>query len=135
MNFQLKLFPWPDPGPHVIALGKGTMDRGSITQVFRDVAEMTATLAQGKILIDLVDAVCRLESRDINELINEAEWDRWSANFRIAIVTARDAEQSDCLINFCTLLSNRGIEIAIFRSLKRAADWLAGDSAHPKELV
>ena len=135
MNFQLKLFPWPDPGPHVIALGKGTIDRAGFMQLFQNVAEMTAPLAGGKILIDLVDAVCRLGSADVDELIIGTEWNHWPAGFRIAIVSARDAEQYDCLRKVSALLSNRGMKIATFSSLKLAADWLAGDPSHPGEMI
>jgi hypothetical protein len=128
MNFQLKLFPWPDPGPHVIALVRGRIDTDSLKQIFRKVAEMSGPLPHGKILIDLVDAAYALEFAEIDDLIKVAGSDRWATSARIAIVSARDISQYDYLQKFSALLSNRGMNVAAFCSLKPAVDWLVGDS-------
>jgi hypothetical protein len=128
MDFELKLFPWPDPGPHVIALARGTIDTDSLKQIFRKVAEMTEPLPHGKILIDLVDAACALQSADIGEFIRGAGSDQWAANAKIAIVSARDINQYDHLLKFSMLLSNAGVNATAFCSLKPAVDWLVGNS-------
>jgi hypothetical protein len=128
MDFQLKLFNWPDPGPHVIAMAKGTIDSDGLRQIFRKVVEMTQHLPHGKVLIDLVDAAWALEAADIDEFVDGAGSDLWVKNRRIAIVFARDLERYDRLLKLSAELSNRGIKAAAFSSLKFAVDWLVNDS-------
>jgi hypothetical protein len=127
MDFQLKLFTWPDPGPHLIALTKGTIDTGAFRQIFRAVARTTCPLRQEKILIDLVEATYAPEFTDVDDLIKEAGWDRRAANFRIAIVSACDIEQYNGLLKFSALLSSRGVNVSAFCSLRVAVDWLIGE--------
>ena len=128
MDFQLRLFNWPDPGPHVIALAKGTIDVDALRQIFHKVAEMTQPLPHGKVLIDLVDAVLAFEAADIEEYINEAGPDLKSESPRIAIVFARDIERYDQLLRLSVELSNRGVNAAAFSSLKLAVGWLVNNS-------
>jgi hypothetical protein len=125
MNFELKLFSWPDPGPHVVALVKGTIDADSLTQIFRKIGDMTRPLSHGQVLIDLVDAVYALDCADIEDILSEGALDQWAANIRIALVSLRDAKQYDGVVKFSTLLSNRRINVAAFCSLRLAVDWLA----------
>ena len=128
MDFQLRLFSWPEPGPHVIALAEGTIDADGLRRIFRRVAEMTQPLPHGKVLIDLVDAALALESADMDEFINGAGADLCVENPRIAIVFARNLGRYDQLLRLSAVLSNRGISAAAFSSLKFAVDWLVNDS-------
>lgn len=128
MEFQLKLFSWPDPGPHIIAMAKGTVDGDGLRQIFRKIAEMTQPLPHGKVLIDLVDAALALESVDIDEFVNGAGRDLWAENPRIAMVAAREIERYDQLLKLSAVLSNRGVNAAAFCSLKFAIDWLVNNS-------
>jgi hypothetical protein len=124
LDFQLKLFRWPDPGPHIIALVKGTINNERFTRIFREVAEMAQPLARGRILIDLVEATYAPDFGDLDELTHGVEWDQWTANFSIAIVSGRDIEQYNWVRKFRTLLSNRGVNVETFISIKVAVDWL-----------
>jgi len=128
MDFQLRLFSWPDPGPHVIAIAKGTIDGDGLRQILRKVAEMTQPLLHGTVLIDLVDAALALESADIDEFVNGAGPDLWAENLRVAMVAARDIERYDQFWKLSAALSNRGINAAAFSSLKFAVDWLVNNS-------
>lgn len=128
MDFQLRLFSWPEPGPHVIAMAKGIIDGDGLRQIFLKVAEMTQPLPHGKVLIDLVDAALALESAGIDEFVNGAGPDLWADNSRIAIVFPRDIERYDQLLKLSAALSNRGINAAAFSSLKFAVDWLVSNS-------
>jgi hypothetical protein len=124
MDFDLKLFSWPDPGPHVIALGRGTLNTDSIRQIFGEIAKMVEPLPNGKVLVDLVRAKYLVSPDDIDSLIKDVGSDGRLANATIAIVSPSDIEQYHDLLKLSNLLSACGVHAGAFRSLKPAVDWL-----------
>ena len=124
MDFQLKLFSWPDPGPHVIALAKGTLNADSMRQIFDEVARMAESLPNGKVLVDLVHAKYLVSLGDIDSLIKDVGSDSRLANATIAIVSPSDIEQYDDLLKLSNLLFACGVHAGTFRSMKLAVDWL-----------
>jgi len=56
MNYQVKLFHWPERGDHVILIACGFVDIDGFKQMFSRVGEITVSLSDCKVLIDLVFA-------------------------------------------------------------------------------
>jgi hypothetical protein len=124
MDFQLNLFSWPDPGPHVIALAKGALNAEGVRRVFREVAQMTEAIPNSKVLIDVVRAEYSVDSDDIDNLVKTVESDPRLANAMIAIVSPCDTDDYGRWLKFSALLSCGRVNVAAFNSLKLAVDWL-----------
>lgn len=125
MDFQLKLFSWPDRGNHLIMIARGVMDIKGFEQIFREVLTATQPLDDCKVVIDLQDTACNLESADIQAFVEGVQLDLWPSNNKIAIVSPHEPEQHDQLYTLTSGLAKRGLKIAVFDDSKLAVTWLA----------
>ena len=125
MDYQIKLFRWPDKGNHVIMIARGVIDIEACNEVFRNVGEITLPLLDCKVLIDLIDAKCRLETAEIDAFVNGLRPNLWPHSSKIALVSASESEQYDQLFLLSGCLSKRGFKVAAFYDSKFAIDWLA----------
>jgi len=125
MDFQIKLFSWPDRGNHVIMIVRGLIDTEGCNEMFRKIGEMTLPLLDCKVLIDLIDAKCELQQSEIEDFANGLKANLWSHSSKIALVAAAEPEQYDQLQMLAGCLSQRGFKIAGFYDSKVAVDWLA----------
>jgi hypothetical protein len=125
MDFQIKLFTWPDRGNHVIMSARGLVNIEGCNEIFRQIGEMTLPLPRCKVLIDLVDSKCGLQRAEIEAFVNEVEPNLWPHNNKIALVGPFDNEQYGQLQMLAGCLSKRGVKIAAFYDPKVAVDWLA----------
>jgi hypothetical protein len=125
MDFQIKLFSWPDRGNHLIMITRGVIDIKGFEQIFREVVTATQPLRDCKILIDLQDTAWNLESADIQAFVDGAQPDLWSSTNKIAIVAPREIDQYDQLFALSSGLGKRGLKIAVFYDSKPAVAWLA----------
>jgi hypothetical protein len=66
MDFQTKLFRWPDRGNYVIIIARGQTDIGGFQQMFQKLAEIHEALVDWRVLIDLFDARFRLEPAGVD---------------------------------------------------------------------
>ena len=125
MDFQIRLFRWPNRGNHLIMIARGLLNIQGCNQIFRKVEEATQSLLDCNVLIDLVDAKCELQPAEIEAFANESRPYRWPQGSKIALVSAPESEQYDQLsmLSFC--LSARNVEIVAFSDSKIAVDWLA----------
>jgi hypothetical protein len=125
MDFQIKLFSWPDRGNHLVMITRGVMDINGFEQIFREVGTATQPLRDCKVVIDLQDAMCNVEDADIQALVDGVEPDLWPATNKVAIVSPREIEQYDQLLAITSGLAKRGLKIAVFYDSKPAVTWLA----------
>lgn len=125
MDFQIKLFSWPDRGNHLIIITRGILDVGGLEQVFREVATVTQSLLDCKVVIDLQDAVCNLGTADIQAFANGRKPAAWSNQHKVAMLSPREVEQYDQLVLLTSGLSKQGFKIAVFYDSKAAVSWLA----------
>jgi hypothetical protein len=125
MDFQVKLFSWPDRGNHLIMIARGVMEIRGFEQIFREVLTATQALRDCKVVIDLQDTACNLESADIRAFVEGGELDLWPSNNKMAIVSPHELEQHDQLATLASGLAKRGLKIAVFHDSKRAITWLA----------
>jgi hypothetical protein len=125
MDFQIKLFRWPDRGNHVILIARGETDMSGFHQMFQKVAEISQALFDCRVLIDLFDARYRLEPADVDSFVNGLRTARFPENHKVALVGAREIEQYNQLCMVSATLSNQGFKIAVFHDSKVAIDWLA----------
>jgi hypothetical protein len=121
MDLQIKVFRWPNQANHVIMLARGTIDIEGFKQIFCKVAEIGGPLLDCKILIDLLDAKCAIEARDIDRFFNETHSDRLSNGGKVALVAAR---ANNHLATISASLSKQGFKAAVFEDSDVAADWL-----------
>jgi len=124
MNYQVKLFHWPERGDHVILIACGFVDIDGFKQMFRKVGEITASLSDSKVLIDLVDATYNLDHMDIKALVSAIIPDLLPINPKIALVSTPQLRQRIPLMLLATSLSNRGGKVATFYDSKSAVTWL-----------
>ncbi len=124
MDFQIKLFSWPERGNHLIMITRGLLDMDALEQIFQEVTTVTRALLDCKVVIDLQDAVCTLESTDIQAFINGRKADGWSSH-KVAMLSPHEIEQYDQLFMLTSGLSKLGFKIAVFYDSKAAVSWLA----------
>ena len=124
MNYQVKLFHWPERGDHVIMIGCGFVDIDGFKQMFRKVGEITASLSDCKVLIDLVDATYDLDPVDIKAFASAITLELWPLNTKIALVSTPQMQQHNPLLLLAASLSNRGCKVAAFYDSKCAVTWL-----------
>jgi hypothetical protein len=124
MNYQVKLFHWPERGDHVILIACGFVDIDGFKQMFREVGEITASLSDCKVLIDLVDATYDLDPMDIKALVSAITPDLLPINPKIALVSTPQMQQHNPLMLLAASLSNRGGKVAAFYDSKSAVTWL-----------
>ena len=125
MDFQIKLFGWPDRGNHLIMISRGVMDIRGFEQMLQEVASATRPLRDCRVVIDLQDTACNLESADIRTFVDGVQHDLWPSTIKVAIVSPREIEQYDPLSLLTNGLAKRGLRIAAFYNSKAAVTWLA----------
>ena len=126
MNYQIKLFHWPERGDHVIMIVRGFVEIEGFKQMFCKVREMTASLSDCKVLIDLLDATYGLDPAGIKSFVTETTSDVWPVKSKIALVSTPQTQQHNQLLLLAASLSNRGYKIAAFYDSKSAVSWLTG---------
>ena len=124
MNYQVKLFHWPERGDHVILIACGFVDINGFKQMFSRVGEITVSLSDCKVLIDLVDATYNLDHMDIKALVSAITPDLLPINPKIALVSTPQMQQRIPLMLLADSLSNRGGKVAAFYDSKSAVTWL-----------
>ena len=124
MDFQIKLFSWPERGNHLIMITRGLLDMEALEQIFQEVTTVTRALLDCKVVIDLQDAVCTLETTDIQAFVNGRKVDGWSSH-KVAMLSPHEIEQYDQLFMLTSGLSKLGFKIAVFYDSKAAVSWLA----------
>ena len=125
MNYQVKLYHWPERGDHVILIVRGFVDIiDGFKQMFSKVAEITASLYDSKVLIDLVDATYDLDPMDIKAFVSAITPDLLPINPKIALVSTPQMQQRIPLTLLADSLSNRGGRVAAFYDSKSAVTWL-----------
>jgi hypothetical protein len=124
MNYQIKLFHWPERGDHVIMIVRGFVEIEGFKQMFRKVGEMTQELSNCKVLVDLIDATHGLDPVSIKDFVSEMTPELWPANSKIALVSTPQIQLHNQLLLLAASLSNRGYKIAAFYDSKAAVSWL-----------
>jgi hypothetical protein len=125
MDFQIKLFSWPDRGNHLIIITRGVLDIKGIEQIFQEVGTATEPLRDCKVVVDLQDVTCNLERADIQAFVDGVRPELWPSTNKIAIVAPREIDQYDHLFALTSGLAKRGLKIAVFYDSKPAITWLA----------
>ena len=124
MNYQIKVFHWPERGSHIILIVRGFIDIEGFSQIFKKIKEMTELLSDCKVLIDLVDAQSALDPMAIKELLGEFKADEWPSTSKLAMVSAAQVPQHNQILMLAASLSNRGYKAAAFYDSKSAVTWL-----------
>jgi hypothetical protein len=125
MDFQIKLFSWPDRGNHLIIITRGVLDIKGIEEIFQEVVTATEPLRDCKVVVDLQDVTCNLERADIQAFVDGVRPELWPSTNKIAIVAPREIDQYDHLFALTGGLAKRGLKIAVFYDSKPAITWLA----------
>jgi hypothetical protein len=124
MDFQIKLFSWPDKGDHLIMITRGLLDRAGLEQIFKEVATVTQPLQDCKVIIDLQDSVCDLKTADIQTFASRLRLEEWPATNKIAIVSRQDNDQQGQMLMLTRDLAKLNLRIALFTDSKSAVNWL-----------
>jgi hypothetical protein len=125
MDFQIKLFSWPDRGNHLIMITRGIIDIKGFEQIFREVVTATQPLLDCKVVVDLQDTTCNLESAEVQAFVDGMAPELWPATKKVAIVAPQEIDQYNQLVTLTSGLSKRGLKIAVFYDSKLAVTWLA----------
>ena len=125
MDFQIKLFSWPDRGNHLIMITRGVLDIKGLEQIFQEVVATTEPLGDCKVVVDLQDTTCNLAEADLQAFVEGFQPDCLPATNKVAIVAPREMDQYDQLSLLTSGLAKRGPKIAIFYDSKTAVSWLA----------
>lgn len=125
MDFQIKLFSWPDRGNHLIMITRGILDIKGFVQIFQEVVTATEPLRDCKVVVDLQDTTCNLAGADIETFVDGVKPDRWPSTNKVAIVAPREIDQYDQILVLTSGLAKHGLKIAVFYDSNTAVTWLA----------
>jgi hypothetical protein len=125
MDFQIKLFSWPDRGNHLIMITRGVLDIKGFVQILQEVVTATEPLRDCKVVVDLQDTTCNLAGADMEAFVDGVQPDRWPATNKVAIVAPRENDQHDQIFVLTSGLAEHGVKIAVFYDSKAAVTWLA----------
>lgn len=125
MDFQIKLFSWPDRDNHLIVITRGVLDIKGFERIFQEVVTTTEPLGDCKVVVDLQDTTCNLTRADIQAFLDGVQPDRWPATNKVAIVAPPEIDQYDQLFVLTSGLAQQGLKIAVFYDSKPAVTWLA----------
>ena len=125
MSYQIKLLSWPDLGNHVIAITRGLITVNGLREIFGQLADLTQSLPDCKIFIDLEEASYRVERAEISVVVDELKPELWARKTKIAMVSPPTRRQYNKLLILSTYLSKLGFKVAVFDGPKAAIDWLA----------
>ena len=81
MDFQIKLFSWPDKGDHLIMIARGLLDRAALEQVFHEVTTVTQPLQDCKVAM-----VSPQDSEQYGQLLMLTR-DLAKVDFKVAVFT------------------------------------------------
>jgi hypothetical protein len=126
MDFQVKMFNWPDQGNHLIILPRGVIDSEAFRLLFEEIDAATRDLSECKVLIDLSDSAYQIECAEIQGLVARLPLGDWPRNNRVAFVSASDIADYHRLVFLRTELAAHHLAVGVFRNSKVAIDWLAG---------
>jgi hypothetical protein len=124
MRIQIKQLIWSE-GNYMIMIAQGILNAGGLEQILSKVAAATLAHANCKVLIDLIEATCRIAPAEIDQVLSELRPDLYPAGNRIALVSPLDDDHHTNLSDVSTCLAKYGFRIAVFRDSKAAVDWLA----------
>jgi hypothetical protein len=124
MRIQIKQLSWPK-GNYMIMIAQGILNAGGLEQILSKVAAATLGNADCKVLIDLIEATCRIAPAEIDQLLSELRPDLYRIRNKVALVSPLDEDHHANLSNVSTCLEKYGFRIAVFRDSKAAVDWLA----------
>src|SRR4051812_20912827 len=126
MDFQVKLFNWQDQGNHLIILARGVLDGAAFKLLFDQIQAATQHLRECKVLVDLSDSSCQIESAETQGLVARLPLDCWRRNNKLAFVSSSDIVDYHRLFFLRTELATQSLTVGLFRDSKLAIDWLAG---------
>jgi hypothetical protein len=124
MDFQIKLFSWPDKGDHMIMITRGLLDRAALKRIFEEVTAVTKSLQNCKVIIDLQDTTCDFKMAEIQNFAGGLKPEKWPATNKVAIVSLDNSEQHDQLLVLTRHLAQLSLRIALFTDSKSAVNWL-----------
>jgi hypothetical protein len=127
MDFQTKLFRWPDRGNYVIMIARGQTNISGFQQMFQKLAEIHEALVDWRVLIDLFDVRFGLEPAGVDAFASGLRAARFPENYKIALVGAPEIGQYDQLCMLSASLCKQGFRVAAFDDSKLALDWLAAN--------
>jgi hypothetical protein len=124
MDLHIKLLQLNSSGNHLIVIIRGLIDTGGFKQIFHKAAEAAEKLPECMVLIDLEDALLRIEPHDIHTIVDAVEVNRWPHKHKIALVSSPEAEKFDPLYVLGAYLCALGLKVAVFKETKSAICWL-----------
>jgi hypothetical protein len=106
-------------------IARGILNAGGLEQILSKVTAVTVSRDNCKVLVDLIDATCKIAPAEIDSLIAELRPDLYPSQSKIALVSPIDENHDAPLSYMSTCLTKHRFRIAVFRDSKTAADWLA----------
>jgi hypothetical protein len=125
MKFQAKLFNWPEKGNHVIVIASGGLDAKGWGEMFHKIGDMTRSLADCKVLVELVDSTCKLQPAEIETWVTAFKPNSWPSGNKTVLVSPSETEQYIRWLLLSDQLAERGLNVAVFYEIRAAIDWLA----------
>jgi hypothetical protein len=112
-------------GNYLIAIAGGEIDGDGLARIFREVSELSPSLLNCKVLIDLEAARLRLQASDMDALFYALQPELGPHKIQIAVVSAPEIDISNRLRLLTDSLSSAGLKVAVFGDTKSALGWLS----------
>jgi hypothetical protein len=124
MEIQTKRFSWPDTGNHVLMVARGVLDARGLEQILDEVAAVAIRHLNCKVLIDLLDADCKIGLGELDRLFHGSRPDLWPRECKTALVCSLKYDQYTRLSLVSLGLVDHGFQVAVFRDARAAVHWL-----------
>jgi hypothetical protein len=127
MYSKIKLLEIPNAASYLLVITEGVIHAEDFEQIFHKVAATSESMANCKYLIDVENAVLRLEGLDIHTLDDALGSNLERYKIKIAFVSPLVVAESRRVRSLGNALSALGMRAAVFHDAKSALTWL-GDA-------
>lgn len=125
MGFQNKLIHLSDRETYLIIIGRGVINIYDLKDLFHEIDLLAASMPGRKVLIDLGEATCSLNSHDIDAFLAGLNRNPWSDDTIVALVVRENLGTYPWLPKMRSWLLERGLRFAVFADSNVAAHWLS----------
>jgi hypothetical protein len=125
MNLQIKTLLAVANGNYVIAIVRGSVGIVGVRVLLDKLIEATQSVLDGKVLVDLQDAMFQLPASDFGQFIDKFDFTQWPHNNKVALISVAKGEQFQQLATLSESLAKQSLKIRVFYDSKEALNWLS----------
>jgi hypothetical protein len=125
MDLQVKSFRLENAGSYLFIIARGAVDMDGLKALFIEIAQSTQAFSGCRILVDLIDAIIKLDAAEIDAYFDPLTEGPWSEGNAVAFIVSSAFLDLPRLMQLRHHLFRRGLRFANFSDTKVAIEWLS----------